>query len=494
MAELYERLEELRESDFYPFHMPGHKRNMTGHPLEEVFGIDITEIDGFDNLHHPEDLLKRMQQDAATIYQVDETFFLVNGSTCGLQAAISATITKGKKLLMARNCHKAAYNTCYIREIDISYLYPQETEHPMIYGSISPKDVEDKLKEDPTIGAVLVTSPNYDGVLSDIKKIAELAHKYGVILIVDEAHGAHLPFASLFPQSAISCGADLVVQSLHKTLPSMTQTALLHVQGERVNRERLRQFLSIYQTSSPSYVFMATMQQCIENVYKNRVWLFQELSDRIDGFLENTANLKHLRVLSREWAKHNGVYNFDKCKILVSTEKCILNGEQIYEILLKQYHLQMEMASKDYVLGIATVCDSEEGFLRLEKALKEIDSLCEQGMDVITKRFPFIEKQELSCMEYITESHFLFKERIEETKVFPIYIACEMEKEQMELNAAVGKVSGEFVYLYPPGVPMIVPGERITEEMVSFWRQCMKMGLPLQGMQDYTCKTIIVLK
>ena len=494
MAELYERLEELRDSDFYPFHMPGHKRTMVGHPLKEVFGIDITEIDGFDNLHHPEDLLKRMQQDAATIYQVDETFFLVNGSTCGLQAAISATITKGKKLLMARNCHKAAYNTCYIREIDISYLYPQETEHAMIYGSISPRDVEEKLKNDPTIGAVLITSPNYDGVVSDIKRIAEIAHEYDVLLIVDEAHGAHLPYSSLFPQSAVSCGADLVVQSLHKTLPSMTQTALLHVQGYRVNRQRLRQFLSMYQTSSPSYVFMATMQQCIESVYKNRVELFQKLSDRIDRFLENTANLKHLKVLSREWAIGNGVYNFDKCKILVSTEKCILNGEQIYEILLKQYYLQMEMASKDYVLGITTVCDSDEGFCRLERALNEIDGLCERGIEVVRNRFPFIEKQEPDQGEVLESLQVLYKERIEETRVFPIYIAMEMEQQQMELKAAVGKVSGEFVYLYPPGVPMIVPGERITEEMVSFWMQCKKMGLPLQGMQDFTCKTIVVLK
>lgn len=494
MAELYDRLEELKESDFYPFHMPGHKRNMVGHPLEDIFGIDITEIDGFDNLHHPIDLLKRMQEEAASIYQMEETYFLVNGSTCGLQAAISATITKGNKLLMARNCHKAAYNTCYIREIDTLYLYPQDTKHPMIYGSISPEDVEKHLKNVPAIGAVLITSPNYDGVVSDIKKIAELAHEYGAILIVDEAHGAHLPYTSLFPQSALCCGADLVVQSLHKTLPSMTQTALLHVQGKRVNRERLRQFLAIYQTSSPSYVFMATMQQCVENVYKNRDRLFGELSDRIDRFLENTINLKHLRVLSREWAIGNGVYDFDKCKILVSTEKCILNGEQIYEILLKRYHLQMEMASKDYVLGIATVCDSEEGFYRLEKALKEMDSLCEQGIDVIRNTFPFIENFEQSHLENVTQLQVLFKERIEETKVFPIYIACEMEKEQMKLQDAVGKVSGEFVYLYPPGVPMIVPGERITEEMVSFWTKCVEIGLPLQGMQDFTCKTIVVLK
>ena len=494
MAELYHQLEELKKSDFYPFHMPGHKRNMENHPLKEMFGIDITEIDGFDNLHHPTEILRRMQQQAASVYGVEETFFLVNGSTCGLQAAISASVRKDKKLLMARNCHKAAYNTCYIREIDIKYLYPEITDHPLIYGSISPVEVEKQLKSDSTIGAVLITSPNYDGVVSDIKKIAEIAHKYGVILIVDEAHGAHLPYSSLFPESAISCGADLVVQSLHKTLPSLTQTALLHVQGKKVDRGRLRQFLSIYQTSSPSYVFLSTMQQCIENTYENRAELFQRLSNWIDRFVENTANMKYLRVLSKEWAMENGIYDFDKCKILVSTAKCILNGEQIYEILLKQYHLQMEMASKDYVLGIVSVCDSREGFERLEKALLEIDSLCEKGMDVLKERFPFLKEYEEGNLGNTKKSQVLCKRRMEEAKVFPIYAACEMEKEQAGLQDAAGKISGEFVYLYPPGVPMVVPGERITEEMVTFWMQCMKMGLPLQGMQDLNCEKIAVIK
>lgn len=494
MSELYSQLEALKNSDYYPFHMPGHKRNLKSHPLREMFEIDITEIDGFDNLHHPKGILKRMQESAASIYGVEETFFLVNGGTCGLQAAVSATIREGEKLLMARNCHKAVYNTCYLRKIDTKYVYPKKTDESWIYGSISPEEVEKQLKRDVSIKGVLITSPNYDGVVSDISKIAEIVHKYGAILIVDEAHGAHFPYSSFFPKSAIYCGADLVVQSLHKTLPSMTQTALLHVQGNRVDRQRLRQFLSIYQTSSPSYVFMSTMQQCLEYTYENKEKLFQNLSDRVDQFIEDCKKLRNLKVLSKEWALSNRVYDFDKCKILVSTSNCILNGEQIYEILFKQYHLQMEMASKDYVLGIATICDSQEGFDRLFKALVEIDGLCDKGMDVIRNAFPYIEKTEIADCGDMEAVPLLCRERMEHSRVLPMYAAFDMEKESVEFQKADGKVSGDFAYLYPPGVPVLVPGELITEEFIMLCMQCIKMGLPLQGMQDLECRTIAVLK
>lgn len=494
MAELYDQLTELKKSDFYPFHMPGHKRNMEKHPLKEMFGIDITEIDGFDNLHHPTGILAKLQQEAACMYGAEETFFLVNGSTCGLQAAISASIEGSKKLLMARNCHKAAYHTCYIREMEPLYVYPKKTSQPWIYGSIDPGDVEEQLEADSTIAAVLITSPNYDGVLSDIRTIARIVHEHEAILIVDEAHGAHLPFSSLFPESAIACGADLVIQSLHKTLPSMTQTALLHVQGKRVNRNRLRQFLSIYQTSSPSYVFLSTMQQCIEFTYENRTELFGTLWNRINRFLENTKKLRNLSVLSKEWAILNKVYDFDPCKILVSTSNCILNGEQIYEILLRRYHLQMEMASRDYVLGIATICDSQDGFDRLEQALFEMDSLCDRGWEEICQIYPFLESPIKGGKAGICGGDLLCREEIEKRRVLPIHKACELERESVDLRDARGKISAEFVYLYPPGVPMVVPGERITEELIQTWVQCMELGLPLQGLQDTSCRSIDVIK
>ena len=254
MKYLEEELKTLAESDMYPFHMPGHKRNMK---LQvNPYAYDITEIDDFDNLHEAEGIIAQAQQRAAELFHAEKSFFLVNGSTCGILAAISAAVPKGGRILMARNCHKAAYHAAYLRGLQISYVYPVITQFG-IQGSIRVEDVAAALQEDASIQAVVITSPTYDGILSDIASIAELAHSYNIPLIVDEAHGAHLGFYSYFPQAAIQLGADVVIQSLHKTLPSFTQTAILHMNKGLVRQEDIIRFLSIYETSSPSYLFLA---------------------------------------------------------------------------------------------------------------------------------------------------------------------------------------------------------------------------------------------
>ena len=257
MAEhLLEKLEEYSQSDYYPLHMPGHKRNISH--FGDPFRLDITEIDGFDNLHHAEGVLLEAQQRAAALYGAEESFYLINGSTCGILAAISACTKRGGRILMGRNCHKAAYHGVFLNGLKAAYLYPETDFVRGINGAVTPETVRKALREQHP-EAVFLTSPTYDGVVSDIRSIAEIVHKAGAILIVDEAHGAHFAMSPYFPESALSCGADLVINSLHKTMPSLTQTALLHVQGKRVDRERLKMYLGIYQSSSPSYVLMAGM-------------------------------------------------------------------------------------------------------------------------------------------------------------------------------------------------------------------------------------------
>ncbi|MBO6015205.1 MAG: aminotransferase class V-fold PLP-dependent enzyme, partial [Lachnospiraceae bacterium] len=317
MGELLDHLCKLNQSDIYPFHMPGHKRRRPEGISLDLFGMDITEIDGFDNLHHPTGILKETQEGAAELYGVLQTFFLVNGSTCGIQAAISASVRAGKKLLLARNCHKSVYNTCLLRSIDTTYVYPVRTQMEEVLGEIRAEDVKAALDADADIDAVIITSPNYDGVISDVERIADVVHEKGKLLIVDEAHGAHLPFADDFPKSAIRCGADIVIQSLHKTLPAPTQTALLHVASSRVDTAGLREFLAIYQTSSPSYVFMAAMQHCIEATYAHRKEWFETLSGRLDGLAAACADLHSLKLFSGFGQKPPGMYAHDKSKILI---------------------------------------------------------------------------------------------------------------------------------------------------------------------------------
>lgn len=477
MADLYERLEALEKSDIYPFHMPGHKRNRKDHPLGEMFGIDITEIPGFDNLHHATGILKTMQDEAAQIYGTRQTFFLVNGSTCGIQAAVTASVRQGKKLLMARNCHKAVYHTCLLRGIETEYVYPASTDIPQIFGDIRAGDVERALSMHSDIDAVIITSPNYDGIVSDVFGIAEVVHAYGALLIVDEAHGAHLKFSPLFPKSALECGADIVIHSLHKTLPSLTQTALLHINSVRAQQLQIQKYLSMYQTSSPSYLFLSTMQQCIRQTNAGKEALFQTLSNRLDDFQRACQACRHFRILSADWAAENGIYDFDKSKILILPLKSCLSGGQLYEILRKRYHLQMEMDSVCYVMGIATICDTQEGFRRLAGAIREIDVEMERSRD------RHLDVPEMAAFPVRRPG-----------RVYTMQEAFGMPKEKRTFLEAAGRVSGEFVYLYPPGIPMIVPGERITEELAAFWIQCRDQGLPLQGLLDPACQWIEVVK
>jgi len=258
LEDLYSKLMAYGNSDVYPFHMPGHKRNKK---FDEFYKMDITEIEGFDNLHHPESIILEAEQRAAHLFGAEETFFLVNGSTSGILAAISSISKEGSTVLVARNSHKSVYHGIYLNNLKVTYLIPDVIEEFDINGGIDPEEVRICMEHNKEIAGVIITSPTYDGVVSDIRKIADIVHEYGIPLIVDEAHGAHFPLWDEAPESAISCGADMVIHSLHKTLPSLTQTALLHVNGNIVDRDKIRRFLGIYQSSSPSYVLMASIDR-----------------------------------------------------------------------------------------------------------------------------------------------------------------------------------------------------------------------------------------
>ena len=225
---MYQQLISYGESDVYPFHMPGHKRRAL--PFPNPYTIDITEIDGFDNLHHAEGLIREAEERAAKLYGADRSYYLVNGSTCGLLAAICAAARRGDKVLAARNCHKAVYHAISMQGLAAEFLYPAITRGDL-QGQITAAQVEEALTKHPDIAVVILASPTYEGIVSDVAAIAACCHAHGAALIVDEAHGAHFGFGAGFPENAVRLGADAVIMSLHKTLPSFTQTALLHCHG-----------------------------------------------------------------------------------------------------------------------------------------------------------------------------------------------------------------------------------------------------------------------
>lgn len=387
-----------------------------------------------------------------------------------------AAFPKGSEIILARNCHKAAYHGLLLRDMKAHYLYPQLIEEGFLYKSVMPEQVEALYDKYPKSKGVFLTSPNYDGVVSPIREISRIVHSHGGILIVDEAHGAHFGLSRNFPESAVTQGADIVIQSLHKTLPSFTQTGLLHLCSSRIQKERVQKYLGIYQTSSPSYLFMSTMEQCIEMIEKERDSLFFGLSQNIDKFLNTVKDLVHIQVLNERFDRDEDIYQFDKSKLIISTYDTNISGKELSDRLLKQYHLQMEMACEHYVLALTSICDRQEGFQRLAKALLQIDKELQDDFQ-----------------EPIAKGLEIFWPK-EENIAFSISEAEEAKKERVPFNQCENKVSGEFLYLYPPGVPFVVPGEYITREMIEQINHYKEQGLSILGCMDDTLTYLEVLR
>lgn len=473
MPYLYDELRNYAKSDYYPFHMPGHKRRLGEfmNPIE----ADITEIEGFDNLHHAEGILKEAKERAAAVYKSRNTYFLVNGSTAGILSAVSACTSIGGKILMARNCHKAVYHSVLIRELDAVYIYPQQEQVIGLNCGLSPEKIKELLITVPDIQAVIITSPSYDGVVSDVKKIADICHSYQKPLIVDEAHGAHFGFHPYFPENSIGKGADIVIHSLHKTLPAFTQTGLIHLNSSLVDKEVLERYLGIYQSSSPSYLLMAGIDQCIRMLEESRDRLFGEFVENLEQFRRNAREWKLVGVAGKEeLAGEKDVVDLDLSKLIIYIKNGGMSGNELYDELLHHYHLQLEMAAGDYALALTSIGDDRDGFERLHQALSDIDRRLMADTPVI------LEKRSYAVTENQSE--------------ISISQAVDMKMERVLLENAAGRIAGEFIYLYPPGIPLIVPGEKISGEFVENVLQYREKGFSLQGMKDYSGEYLEVLK
>ncbi|MBQ4067994.1 MAG: aminotransferase class I/II-fold pyridoxal phosphate-dependent enzyme [Lachnospiraceae bacterium] len=469
MGELSRKLTEYLNSGVYRFHMPGHKGNSDSLHYQK----DITEIDEFDNLHHPEGILKESMLQASKFYGSRKTWYLVNGSTCGILSAIASVVDAGDKIAIARNSHKAAYNAIYLNKLKVSYLYPEFIEEFNINGGITPKSVENLLKEEKDIKAVYITSPTYEGIVSDIKGIADVSHKYGIPLIVDEAHGAHFGISKEFPESALKCGADIVIQSLHKTMNAMTQTALIHTgKNSMVSDGEISKYLGMYQSSSPSYVLMESIDLCINEIISWEKQSFAEYENLLYEFYDEMKCLKNIKIIDNTIVNCKGVFARDMGKLVISLKGTDKNGKWLYDVLRTRYKLQPEMASGDYVICMTSYMDTKDGFKRLQNALKEIDNevnLLEKKVDIISL------KSSIVCED-------IYNAMIRERQV------------QIKLPDSIGRISGEFIYAYPPGIPLVVPGERITGDILAIIEKYINDGLSIQGTEDESCQYIYVLR
>ena len=453
MTSIYNKLKQLQYRDDYPFHMPGHKRNLKVDPLlDEICKIDITEITGFDDLHHPEEMIRKFMDQLKQIYKTKETYLLINSSTAGNLSAIAALCNIGDKILVARNCHKSVYHAIELLGLDPVYIYPEIDEYGICHG-ITKKQVEKIIEEEQQIKAMILVSPTYEGRVSDIKGISDVLHQKNIALIVDEAHGAHFIYHETFPDSAVSTGADIVIQSLHKTLPSMTQTGLLHLCTDRVSKEMMQKKLSIFQSSSPSYVLMASIEQCIHICCKNR-GCFQQYCDRLWILRKKFQNLEHITLVPTD----------DIGKLVFSVKDTSISGEELFEMLRDRYHLELEMSELYYVIAMTSLCDTQEGYDRLYEALMQIDQ------EISKKDSP----NSLQQVELHKNKKAMKPEQ-----------ATRKKRRQIEYWKAQDKIAAEFVFLYPPGIPLVVPGEVIDKFVIDRISEYEKNDMRVIGLDDH---------
>lgn len=453
MENLYQKLEKYSKKDIVPLHMPGHKRNTKMLGTQLPYNIDITEIDGFDDLHHADGIIKNIQEKAQKIYNAKKSFLLINGTTCGILAGIRSFVKKNDKVLVARNCHKSVYHAIELNELKPIYVMPKTNEDGINLG-ITPKEVKNKIKENPDVKLVVLTSPTYEGIISNIKEIVKICHENKIPVLVDEAHGAHLKFMNKTKElSAVDAGADIVVQSVHKTLPALTQTSLLHINGNMVNEEKLKHELSIFETSSPSYILMASIENCLDFLQQNEN-MFEKYEENLEYFYSKTKEIKKLEILKNKLTDQY----FDDGKIVIITTKTNITGKELSEILRKKYKIELEMSSVNYAIAMTSVCDSKENVERLINALIDIDAKLE------IQKMPKYEFENI--LPIISKS---------------IY---EAEKEdkfvKIDYRKVEGRISKEYMWVYPPGIPIITPGEIISKDIINLLEQISEAGLEIR--------------
>ena len=452
------------EKNLLPLHMPGHQRKRDmGTALP--YAYDYTEVEELDNLHAPEGILQEAMNRTAAYYGCSDCFYLVNGSSSGLQAGIFTLLEEGDEVVVARNCHRSVFYALSLRKAKIHFLLPEFWEDFSCFGSVSLKEVERLLREFPKSKALIFTSPSYEGVVSDVEGIAKLCHENGLFLLVDEAHGAHFSpkRGTSFPESAISLGADLVVQSPHKTLCSLTQSAWILGNGQRYSREKLSFYLSVFQTTSPSYPLMLSLEKATTLLEREGEALFSHWKEVMESFREKARTLSHFSFL---WEKEEACFTMDFTKIFLRARGIpkLRLGKDLAKLLREDYGIESEMHSGENLLLMTGPFISEEELDRLFIALKDIERRLgdEKGKPLRSKLLSSALYQ-----IYVAENTLQISEGLK-------------EGEELNLRDGEGRICLEYLSLYPPGIPLLFPGEKLTAEKIQGIEALEKEGIELQ--------------
>ena len=456
------------------FDVPGHKggrgnkefRDFIG---EEAMKTDVNSMKPLDNLCHPTSVIREAQDIAAKAFGAKEAYFMVSGTTGSVQAMIMSTCKAGDKLIMPRNVHRSAINALVICGATPVYINPGLNKKLGISLGMSVSDVKKAIKENPDAKAILVNNPTYYGICSDLKSIVKLAHENNMLVLVDEAHGAHFYFGDNMPISAMAAGADMAAISMHKTGGSLTQSSIL-LSGERINADYVRQIINLTQTTSSSYLLLTSLDAARKNLSINGKALFKKTIDFAEYARTEINKLGGFYAYGRELIDNDMVCDFDSTKLSVFTKDIGLAGIEVYDILRDEYNIQIEFGDLGNILAIISAGDRGLEIERLISSLAEIKRL------------------------YSKDSAGMFDhEYIDPIVVMPPQKAFFSNKQYIPIIESAGKISGEFVMAYPPGIPILAPGEKITEEIISYIMYAKEKGCLLTGTEDMKVEFINVI-
>ena len=459
MIPLYDMLRRYYELKPTIFHMPGHKMGSTVEEYyRDMIKWDVTEIPMTDNLHNARGAIREAQDQAARAFGADKTFFLVNGSTCGIHAMLLSTCKMGDKVIVGRDCHKSVFNILMCIGVRVVFVNPQYNDEFGICVGYTKDAVERVMKENKDAVAVVITSPNYYGVCSQVEEIACVVHRLGGVFIVDEAHGAHFSFCDRLPNSALSQGADMVVQSAHKTLPALTQTAYLHIREARIDALRIQRILSIIETTSPSFILMASLDIARYVMETEGRFRLNNVCDMITAVEERLSLVNGIKILKDDG---RGMIH-DKTRLVINVGGLGKSGYTISDILAKEYNIHVEMADMYNVVCIVTACDTEDTLAKLTCAVEDIANGCGTH-DVRCINIPPIlsDGKDVELVDIVDAKHGW-----------------------VSMDNSVGHVSYNMIVPYPPGVPVVIVGQVITREHIEYIKDLYEQGSVIDGVEN----------
>ena len=458
------------------FHTPGHKngqsidkrlKSFTG---RNAYYFDVTVFPEVDSLHDPTGPIKKAQELMAQAYGVEHSFFLVNGSSVGNLAMFLSSCNSCDSIILSRNCHKSALAGIILSGIWPIWLQPKIDQNYDIILDSSPEQIEDALKQFPEAKGVFITSPTYNGVTTDLVKIAEICHRQGKILLVDEAHGAHLKFHQDLPISAVEAGADLCVQSTHKILSALSQGSVLHFNSDLIDINRTKKIVSMLQTTSPNYLILASLDLARKQMIESGEKMFDKIIHWANQGREKINQLNNFSCFSRKDIKSLG-YDLDLTKITVNVTQTGLTGYQIEDILTKEYNIQIDCADIFNLIAITGTGTVKSDINQLIAALTEID-----------KKYHGQEKN------WVLDIPSLSTEMV----MMPRDIFFSYGTKRVPLKKAAGQISAQTLTPYPPGIPVLIPGERITNEICEYLIDLSEKNVRISGQETDSLKTIKV--